>query len=296
MSVEKLGTNSLGQRKWRSPWAQALNQFRRNVSGVVGLTIFVIMTVLHVGAPLFVDIAPSEMNVKAILQPPSAEHPFGTDQFGRDLLSRVLYGGRISLLVASTVTIVTTLTGVTIGAITGYYPRLDNPIMRVMDFMMAFPMMLLAIAIVALLGPQLLNVLIAVIIPVTPWTARVVRGTILSLREQDFVTAAKAVGVRDLRVIMRHLLPNAMPTLLVRQTYVFGITILIEGALNFLGVGVQPEIPTLGSVVSEGRRFLRDKPWMSFYAGIFIGLLVLGINLLGDGLRDVLDPRMRRGV
>lgn len=284
---------ALNRQRWRNPWLDAFYNFRRNFSGIIGVTILVVMTVLHIGAPLFTPMDPAEMNSGEILQPPSVDHPFGTDHFGRDLFSRVLYGGRISLLVATVVTLVTTVTGVLLGALSGYYPRLDTLIMRVMDLVMAFPVMILAIISVAILGPQFFNVVMALIIPVTPRTARVVRGSILSLKEQDFVSAARSIGVGDLRIIVRHLLPNALPPLLVRQTYVFGISILIEGGLNFLGIGVQPEIATLGSVVSEGRRFLRDMPWFSFYPGMAIALLVLGINLLGDGLRDVLDPRMK---
>jgi peptide/nickel transport system permease protein len=166
--------------------------------------------------------------------------------------------------------------------------------MRAMDIVMAFPVLILALAAVAIMGPNLSNVIIALIIPVTPRTARVVRGSFLTLKEQDFVMAARSIGAKDRRVMFRHLLPNAAPTLLVRQTYIFGVAILIEGGLSFLGVGVQPEIATLGSVVADGRRYLRENPWVSLYAGLFIALLVLGINLLGDGLRDVLDPRMKR--
>jgi len=292
-AVDKIPTSLSDRLRWDSPWRQALRRLRRNPSGLIGLTILAAMTIAHLGAPLFTDLDPTALDKRAILQAPSPEHPFGTDRYGRDLLSRVLYGGRISLLVASIVALVTTCTGVILGSLSGYFPRLDSTIMRIMDLVMAFPTIILAIAIVAILGPQLLNILIALVTVVTPRTSRVVRGVILATKEKEFVLAGRSVGAGDLRIIFRHLLPSAVPALLVRQTYVFGISILIEGGLNFLGVGVQPEIPTLGAVVAEGRQFLREMPWISFYAGMAIALLVLGINLLGDGLRDALDPRMK---
>ena len=293
LTVEKPDTSSLRRREQQSLWRLTLRQFSRNVSGIVGLVILVLMTVLSVGAPLFTDVDPTGMAVEDILKPPSAEHPFGTDHLGRDLFSRVLFGGRTSLLVAVVVTVVTSVTGVTLGCLAAYYPRLDNLIMRFMDILMSFPTMMLAMGIVAVLGSRMSNVMIALVISVTPRTAQVVRGVILSLKQQDFVTAARCIGARDRRIIVRHLLPNVLPTVLVRQTYVFGISILAEGGLNFLGIGVQPEVPTLGAIVADGRRYLQNMPWISFYGGLAIALLVLGVNFLGDGLRDALDPRMK---
>jgi peptide/nickel transport system permease protein len=278
---------------WTSPRQEMVRRFVRNTSGMVGLVLLVVLVVLHVGAPLFTSYDPKEMDVNVILKPPSSAHLFGTDAFGRDLYTRVLYGGRISLLVATVATALTTVFGLLVGAASGYYPRIDSVVMRAMDLVMAFPIMLLAITGVAVLGPNLLNVIVALTIPIIPRTARVVRSVVLSLKEQDFVLAARAIGAGDQRLILRHLIPNAMPTLIVRQTYVFGTAILIEGGLSFLGIGVEPEIPTLGMIVAEGRKYLREMPWICFSAGSFIGLLVLAVNLLGDGLRDVLDPRMK---
>jgi len=288
-----LSSAALREQKERSLWVDALRRFSRHWSGVMGLVILLGVIVLAVGAPLFTDVDPTAMNAMQLLQTPSAEHRFGTDDYGRDLFSRVLYGSRISLTVGLVVAGITTVTGVFIGAVAGFYPRLDEPIMRAMDILMALPTIMFALAIVAVLGPRLVNVIIALIFPITPRTARVVRGVVLALKQEDFVLAARCVGARDLRLIVRHVLPNCLAPIIVRQTYVVGIAILAEGGLNFLGVGVELQTPTLGGIVSEARIHLRAAPWASLYGGLFMALLVLSVNLLGDALRDVLDPRMK---
>jgi peptide/nickel transport system permease protein len=236
---------------------------------------------------------PTAVNTASILKGPSAAHPFGTDEFGRDVLSRAVYGARTSILVGVTIALVTTLTGLLFGALAGYYPRLDNPIMRTMDVLMAFPGMLLAIGIMAILGQQTINIVLALMVPYTPRTARVVRGQILALRDQEFIQAARCLGLRDWRIIVRHLLPNVAAPLLIQQTFILAGAILAESGLSFLGVGVPPEVPTLGGILSDSRAYLRTAPWLSLYPGLLISLLVLGFNLLGDGLRDALDPRTR---
>ena len=276
-----------------SRWGKLLYRLSRSRSGQFGLLLTLILIVLSVGAPIFTSVDPTSMDYAAILRAPDAAHPMGTDDFGRDLFSRVLYGARISILVGLVVSIATTLTGVVIGSIAGYYQRLDNPIMRVMDILMAFPSILLALGIVAILGPQLINIIIALIVPYTPLSARVVRGEILALKRQEFVEAARCLGGRDTRIIFRHLLPNTLAPLMVQQTAIIAFAILAESGLNFLGVGVPPEVPTLGAILSEARVHLRNAPWISIYPGFFISALVLGFNLLGDGLRDILDPRMK---
>lgn len=270
-----------------------LHRFGRNRTAQLGLVITVGLIILAAGAPLFTQADPTDMNSMLILKPPGGGHPFGTDDFGRDVFSRVLYGGRISILVGVAVAGVTTLTGVTLGALAGFYRRLDNLVMRGVDILMAFPEILLALGVVAILGPQLANVIIALIIPFTARPARVVRGAFLALKEQEFVEAARTVGARDLRIITHHLLPNSWAPLIVQQTYILAVAILAESALSFLGVGVPPEVPTLGGILSDSRVHLRNAPWMSLFPGAFISLLVLGFNLLGDGLRDILDPRMQ---
>jgi len=272
---------------------KTLNRLLRSRTLMIGLFITLALVVLSVGAPLFTHVDPTDMNMSMIMKPPSAQHPFGTDAFGRDLFSWVLYGGRISLLVGLSVAAVTTITGVVLGSLAGYYPRLDSVIMRAMDVLMAFPEILLALGIVAILGPRISNIIIALLITYTPRPARVLRGAFLSLKCEQFVDAARSVGVRDVRIILRHLLPNCVAPLLVQQTYILAIAILAEAGLSFLGVGVPPSFPSLGGALADARAQIRYAPWMSLYPGLYISLLVLGVNLLGDGLRDVLDPRMK---
>ena len=243
--------------------------------------------------PLLLRVDPTDMDYSAILQPPSALHRFGTDDFGRDLLARVMYGAQTSIVIGLVASLSTGLLGLILGSLAGYYPRLDNPIMRLMDIVMAFPSILLALGIVAILGPQLLNIMLAIIIPFTPRTARLVRGAFLSLKHSEYVQAARCVGARDVRIILRHLLPNCISLLLVQQSYILALAILVEASLNFLGVGVPPEVATLGGSISDARPHLRVAPWMSLYPGLLISMLVLGFNLLGDGLRDTLDPKTK---
>ena len=277
----------------RHPWMQTVRRFLRNVTGMVGLLLVLVVAVASLGAPLFTSTDPASMDTSIILQAPSSAHPFGADDLGRDVFSRVLYGGRISILVGVSVALATTVGGVLFGVLSGFYPRLDNPIMRVMDIVMAFPAILLALGIVAILGPQLTNIIIALSIPYTPRSARVVRSMILQLKHKEFVEAARSIGVHNWRIILRHLLPNFLAPLMVQQTYVLAIAILEEAELTFLGVGVPPSVPTLGGIISDARTQLRVAPWLPLYPGLTISALVLGFNLLGDGLRDVLDPRMK---
>jgi peptide/nickel transport system permease protein len=272
---------------------QMMRRFSRNVTGMVGLVMVIIMFVAAAGAPLFTKIDPQTINTNAILQSPSAEHIFGTDSLGRDVFSMVLYGSRISIGIGLAVAAFTTISGMFFGLLSGYYPRLDNLIMRSMDIVMAFPTILLALGIVAILGPQLINIVIALVVPYTPTTARLVRGMVLQLKQTDFITAAHALGAGNRRIILRHLVPNSMAIVIVRQTYVLATAILSEAALTFLGVGVPPNIATLGGMISTARSQMRFAPWLPMFPGLAISILVLGFNLLGDGLRDVLDPRMK---
>lgn len=277
----------------RSLFSQTARRLFRSVPGMVGLVLIIIMLILSIGAPLFTDVDPATMDTNAILQAPSEVHRFGTDELGRDVFSRVLYGGRISIFVGVVVSGTVAITGVTLGVLSGFYRRLDSPIMRVMDMVMAFPAILLALGVVAILGPQLSNIIIALVIPYTPTTARVVRSSMLQLKEMDFILGARSIGAGDGRIMRRHLLPNSMAPLLVQLTYILALAILAEAALTFLGVGVPPDVPTLGGIIADARVHLRFAPWLSFYPGVAISALVLGFNLLGDAMRDALDPRMK---
>ncbi|CAN5626210.1 ABC transporter permease [soil metagenome] len=276
-----------------SAGAKMRGRFGRSMYVRIGLTVSLLLTLTALLGPYLIDTDPTRMNFREILQPPSATYVFGTDDFGRDVFSRVVHGTRVSLLVGFTVAFASMILGLVIGTVSALYSRIDDVLMRVMDILMSFPAILLAIGILAVLGPRLSNIILALVVVYTPRAARVVRGVVLGLKEEVFVDAARALGTSTLRLVLKHLIPNAMPPLIVHQTFVFAAAVLAEAALNFLGVGVPPEIPTLGGILSDARNNLRFAPWLSLYPGIVISLLVLGFNLLGDGLRDVLDPRMR---
>jgi peptide/nickel transport system permease protein len=271
----------LARRLWRS------GSFR--VGGLIALATIVVA----LGAPTWAPHDPMRMNFAAILKPPTSVHPFGTDEFGRDVLSRVLVGARISLQVGVLVTLVTLVAGLVVGVATGIYDRVDHLLMRVMDLLMAFPDVLLAIAVMSILGTRIENVIIALAVIYTPRTARVVRGAVLAVRHLEFVEAARALGARDAAMILRHVVPNVMPQLVVQQTFVFAYSILAEATLSFLGIGAAAGVPSWGNILSDGRSLLQTAPWLILFPGAVLSLVVMGINLLGDGLRDVLDPRMK---
>jgi len=227
------------------------------------------------------------------LKPPSFAHWLGTDDVGRDIYSRVIYGARISLIVGGSVVALSTLVGLAMGLMAGFYRSLDYPIMRVMDGMMAFPGIILAIALMASLGPSLLTVIIALGVVNTPRVARLVRGSVLVLRETQYVEAAHALGQRGAWILLRHVLPNCISPLIVQSTFIFAAAILGEAALSFLGVGSPPHIPSWGNILSDARTYLHQAPWMTLAPGAAIMATILGLNLLGDGLRDLLDPKLR---
>jgi peptide/nickel transport system permease protein len=275
----------------QSLWEIALRRLARDPSFLAGGIIVAVMAVLAAFAPAIAPYDPLEIRAIERLRPPEWAHLLGTDNFGRDVFSRILYGARISLQVGLFVVALTTAAGAILGVLAGYFPRLDNPLMRVMDALMAFPAILLAMAITAALGPSQLNVVVALSVVYVPRTARVVRGSVLALREQPFVEAARAVGSSDPRIIGLHVLPNCLSPILVQATFVFAYAILAEAGLSFIGAGTPPPTPSWGNVLSEGRAFMRDAPWVTFFPGVAIALTVLGLNLLGDALRDALDPR-----
>lgn len=227
------------------------------------------------------------------LEPPSSSFWLGTDHLGRDMLSRIIIATQPSLLIAGGVVILATAGGTIGGLLAGYYRRLDNVIMRIMDGMMAFPAILLALAIVAVLGRTVPNLIMAISVVYAPQIGRVCRSAVLSCREQDYVTAAIAGGGSDYWIMTRHLLPNVIPVLAVQATYFFARAILTEASLSFLGLGLPPDTPTWGTILGEGRRFLRDAPWTSIFPGLAIATAVIAINIIGDVVRDRVDPRLR---
>ncbi len=230
------------------------------------------------------------------LKPPSATFWFGTDEFGRDVFTRTLYAGRLSLLVGASVVVLAGIVGVALGLVAGFFRKLDTPIARIIDAMMAFPDILLAIALVAALGPSLATVIVALGIVYAPRLARVVRASTLVIRELPYVEAARALGVPTWRIMTRHVLRNLVSPILVQGTFIFAYAMLAEAGLSFLGVGVSPEIPTWGTMIAAGRQYVGQADWMTLFPGIAIVLCVLSLQLVGDGMRDLLDPRLRKDL
>jgi len=273
---------------------RSASQLARQRGAVVGLVILGVLALLALGAPWLSPRDPIRTAARDALQPPGSHFVLGSDQFGRDVASRVLHGARISLTVGLiSVSIAVTL-GTPLGLVSGYYGgRLDALIMRIMDVLLAFPGILLALAIVSVLTPGLTNVMIAVGLSAVPGYARLVRASVLSARENLYVEAARALGGRDLGILARYILPNVVAPLIVTATLGLGTAILSAAALSFLGLGSQPPQPEWGRMLSEGRDYLREAWWISTFPGLGIMLTVLAMNLLGDGLRDVLDPRLK---
>ena len=263
-----------------------------NRSFTIGLLLVGLVALLAVLAGVVAAYDPLKGNFRERMVPPNLHHWMGTDHFGRDILSRVLHGARISLQIGFLVALTTGVAGVVIGASAGYFRRSDGPIMRVMDAFMAFPSIILAIAISAVLGASVTNVIIALSIAATPHTARIVRASVMVVCEMEFVEAARALGAGHARILLRHVMANSLAPLVVRMTYVFGVAILNEAVLSYIGVGPPPPTPTFGAIIANGRDFIVAAPWITVAPGLAIVVSVLGLNLLGDGLRDVLDPRM----
>ncbi len=264
-----------------------------NPSVLWGGAMLCVMVVLALIGPLFVG-DPVALNPINRLKPPSAEFWFGTDFLGRDVLSRVIYGARISLVVGLAVAVIAVFFGLLLGLTAGYVRWLDAIIMRIMDGLMAIPSILLAIALISLSGATLTTVVIAIFIPEIPRVVRLVRSVVLTVREEPYVEAAIAAGTRTPLILLRHILPNTIAPLIVQATYICGSAMLIESILGFLGAGIPPEIPSWGNIMSEGRTYFQLCPWIIFYPGIALALTVLAVNILGDGLRDTLDPRISR--
>jgi peptide/nickel transport system permease protein len=264
---------------------------RRKIT-LAGAVLVVVMTIIGALASLIAG-DPGFMDPAGRLATPSRAHWFGTDDVGRDVYSRVVHGARLSIAVGGAVVLLSMVLGLACGLAAGYYRRLDNPIMRVMDGLMAFPAIVLAIGLMAALGPSVINVVVAIAVVYTPRVARVVRGSVLVVRETSYVEAARALGASDLVLIGRHVLPNCLSPVIVQGSFVFAAAVLTEAALSFLGVGVPPYVPSWGVILAEGRLYIQQAPWLVLYPGAAIMLTILGLNLFGDGLRDLLDPKIR---
>lgn len=257
----------------------------------VGIVMTTVMLSVAIVGPEIAPHDPTRINNLNRLKPPGGEHLLGTDEFGRDVLSRLLHGARVSALIGGLTVLFTTVFGTIIGLLAGYYKRMDAILMRVMDGLMTFPSLILAIALIAVLGINALNVVIALTIVYTPQTARVVRSSVMSVSRSDFVEATRALGTRDYRILWGHVLPNCLSPLIVQSTFVMGYAILAEAALSFIGAGVPPPAPSWGNMLSDSRAFMYQAPWMTYWPGIGISVFVLGLILLGDGIRDHFDPR-----
>ena len=269
-------------------------RFLKNKIAVAGSIVVLALFAVSLLAPWIAPYDPSAIDLKLVLAPPSAAHPFGTDQLGRDVLSRMIWGSRISLKVGFVATGIAMLIGTILGALSGYYGRwVDAVIMRFVDIMLCFPTFFLILAVIAFLEPSIWNIMI--VIGLTGWMGitRLVRADFISLKERDFVAAARVIGAGDLRIIFAHILPNAMASVLVATTLGVAGAILTESALSFLGIGVQPPTPSWGNILTAGKDNIDIAWWLSLYPGLAILITVLGYNLLGEGIRDSLDPRLR---
>jgi len=279
-----------------SAGGQFLGALLRRKAVVAGLVVLAAILILAISAPMLSPYSPSKLSLANRLKPPSGVNLLGTDDFGRDVFTRAAIAGRLSLVVGLSVVAVSCILGVTLGLLAGFFRRLDAPLARLIDAMMAFPDILLAISLVAALGPSVVNVVIALGIVYAPRLARVVRASTLVIRELPYVEAARALGVSTPRILVRHVLRNLLSPILVQGTFIFASAMLAEAGLSFLGVGVSPSVPTWGTMIAQGRQYLDQAPWILFFPGLAIVLAVLSLQLVGDGLRDLLDPRLAKDI
>jgi len=277
-----------------SPWLESWRRFRKNKLAVIGLGIISFFVIIAIIAPVLAPEGINDQKLAERLQSPSAGHWLGTDDFGRDILSRIIYGTRISLWIGTFSVLGSIIVGSILGILAGYYGRwVDTLISRAFDIMLAFPSILLAIAIVTILGPSLSNALIAIAIINIPNFGRLIRSKVLSVKQEEYIIAAKSIGMGDLRILFHHVLPNSMAPVIVQGTLAIATSILEAAALGFLGLGAEAPNPEWGKMLSDSRQFITQAPWTMVSPGIAIMLVVIGFNLLGDGLRDALDPRMK---
>lgn len=280
--------------KQESFWASVGKRLLQNKMAVIGMTVLGIIIFAAIFAPYIAPHDPIKQNILARYKAPSSKYLLGTDELGRDILSRIIYGARYSLLIGVISISIALLLGIFLGVVAGYFGgRIDLLLMRLIDILLAFPYILLAIAIVAILGPDLQNAMLAISIVNVPRFARIIRSSVLTIKENEFIQAAKALGASDLRIIVRHLLPNCLGPLIVQSTLSMASAILSAAGLSFLGLGAQPPTPEWGAMLSDARSALQIAPWVVTFPGLAIMLNVLGFNLLGDGLRDALDPKLK---
>ena len=296
MSVQRteVAIDSLAQgvRGWEHRVRRARRTLSRNPTMAFGLIVLVVISSIAIFASLISGEAVRTSPFDQLFAP-SGAHWFGTDSLGRDVYSRTVQGSRVSLLVGFSVALIATVIGLVFGLVSGYYRRVDNIVMRFVDGLLAIPAILLALALISLLGSSLINVIIAISVLDTPRMVRIVRGTVLSLREEVYVEAARATGARAWRILLLHIAPNTMAPVIVQATFMFAQAILVEASLSFLGAGTPPIFPSWGNMMGEGRQYIQVAIWITFFPGLFLSFTVLSINLVGDGLRDILDPRLR---
>jgi peptide/nickel transport system permease protein len=280
----------------RSPTAILMGKLFRRKLVLAGAATLMVVTLLALFAPWITPYGPMAMKISDRMQSPGLAHWFGTDELGRDVFSRVVFGARYSLMIGASVVLISVTGGVLLGLTAGFFRRLDGPIMRVVDAMMSFPDILLAIALVAVLGASMTNVILALAIVYTPRVARVVRASTLVVRELLFIEAARALGVSTWRILFIHILNNIASPILVQATFIFAYAVLAEAGLSFLGVGVPPELPTWGTMIASGQQFAHQAIWLVVFPGVAIVLSALSLQMVGDGFRDLLDPKLRKAM
>ena len=296
MAKTSLTQNKDGANLGRSFWHDAFIRFKRKKFAMLGFWMLVFIVAVCIYGFLFLDYETQviNQNLPMRLQGPSMDHPFGTDNFGRDILARIVYGSRYSLFIGFTSTFISILLGVIIGSVAGYFGgKTDNILMRFMDIQIAIPSTLLAIAVVSALGPSLINLIVAISIADIPNYARIIRSSVLTVKDNEFVEAAVAVGSSHRRTIFTHILPNTLAPLIVQATLGVGYVIIVAAGLSYLGLGIMPPAPEWGNMLSEGQEVIRHSPWLVLFPGLSIMITVLALNLLGDGLRDSIDPKLK---
>lgn len=296
--MENIGstlTLSDAKKKLKKEQQQLLKKrFFSNYSMMVGLIIVVFLILLSLVGPFFTSYGPLEIEVNNRLQAPNAQHLLGSDNFGRDLLTRIVYGARASISIGLSIAVITSIIGLTIGLYASFYKRLDQILMRICDGLMAIPGILLAIALMAALGPKVENVIIALSVVFTPYVARIVRSAALVVREQTYIEAMKAQGASSTRIIWLHVAPNVLSPLIVQATFIFADAIITEAALSFLGAGIPAPAPSWGNILYDGKLVIFNAWWMTVFPGLLIIIAVIGLNSLGDGLRDIMDPHYKK--